>query len=355
MLFFLTTSNIRGQLNVSAPPIEWKVKEGDEFTWIVTESSSDTYNFLSKDSEYMLKITSIDTSDSASVMYGILTEYDAKKDKKITILDDELYIEYNCTPIGAKFYTPFLDQCFIAPVTFTDFFNLIYDFYSDELGFDAMIYDNDEIGSLTMANNSNSLELTWKFNDEYIADSLEVTEYGETTYLIELEVADEKPEPDYLWLIILIVLIIGIGAGLAIVGVFVLKRKKAAITIAGKTIKEVLKTKDKMPKKEVRTIKELVTKKEAAITPEGQPKKIGKINELITPTTLSVQQEKELKKTEAEMEIEKKELICVIHRGPILGAMYACPNCQILYCQKCAKTLKEKGEKYWSCNQEINP
>lgn len=69
----------------------------------------------------------------------------------------------------------------------------------------------------------------------------------------------------------------------------------------------------------------------------------------LTPEELEEQH-----KTESEMGIEKKEFMCVVHKGAIDGPIYLCPNCHTLYCQKCATALKEEGELCWSCDTEIN-
>ncbi len=65
---------------------------------------------------------------------------------------------------------------------------------------------------------------------------------------------------------------------------------------------------------------------------------------------MTVKKEKDF---ESEIGIEKVQLSCVVHRGIIVGNVYVCPNCQTIYCHKCAKTIKLKGEKCWSCNNEL--
>ncbi|MFX0000670.1 MAG: right-handed parallel beta-helix repeat-containing protein [Candidatus Hodarchaeota archaeon] len=62
---------------------------------------------------------------------------------------------------------------------------------------------------------------------------------------------------------------------------------------------------------------------------------------------------KEIRKTEAEVSVEKEFHVCVVHRGRIVGAVYICPECETYYCMKCAITLKEKGETCWVCKKEI--
>ncbi|MBD3229749.1 MAG: hypothetical protein GF329_16325 [Candidatus Lokiarchaeota archaeon] len=68
---------------------------------------------------------------------------------------------------------------------------------------------------------------------------------------------------------------------------------------------------------------------------------------------LSEVENQELEKTEEELEIEKKKIICVVHRGIITGSIYVCPYCGTFYCSKCAKTLKEKEERCWSCDRQF--
>lgn len=58
-------------------------------------------------------------------------------------------------------------------------------------------------------------------------------------------------------------------------------------------------------------------------------------------------------RTKAEVQVEKEEHFCVVHRGKIVGAMYLCPKCETFYCMKCATVLKNKGETCWSCNNKI--
>ncbi len=69
---------------------------------------------------------------------------------------------------------------------------------------------------------------------------------------------------------------------------------------------------------------------------------------------LSEAEKKEIEKTESEMEIEKKKVECIVHRGTIVGSIYLCPNCMTYYCIKCAKALKEKDEACWSCGEKID-
>jgi hypothetical protein len=62
---------------------------------------------------------------------------------------------------------------------------------------------------------------------------------------------------------------------------------------------------------------------------------------------------RDLEKIESEVEIEEKDYICIVHRGPIEGTTYICPKCKTFYCIKCVKTLKESDERCWYCDYEF--
>jgi len=69
---------------------------------------------------------------------------------------------------------------------------------------------------------------------------------------------------------------------------------------------------------------------------------------------LSVEELQELQQTEAEMGIEEMQINCIVHKGPVEGTnVYICPKCKTFYCVRCAKALKEKGEKCWTCRSEL--
>ncbi|MBN2153583.1 MAG: fibronectin type III domain-containing protein, partial [Candidatus Lokiarchaeota archaeon] len=61
----------------------------------------------------------------------------------------------------------------------------------------------------------------------------------------------------------------------------------------------------------------------------------------------------ELEKTEKEVRTFETQHICVVHKGPIAGAIFLCPKCKVFYCMNCARVLKQKGEKCWSCGEDI--
>nr|MDO8109072.1 PKD domain-containing protein [Candidatus Sigynarchaeota archaeon] len=62
---------------------------------------------------------------------------------------------------------------------------------------------------------------------------------------------------------------------------------------------------------------------------------------------------KEIKATAEEVTAFKQAKICIVHKGPITGMMYICPQCDSIYCIKCATHLKESGQKCWSCGADV--
>jgi hypothetical protein len=88
-------------------------------------------------------------------------------------------------------------------------------------------------------------------------------------------------------------------------------------------------------------------------TPKPKPKVSEAAGEALSAAQLAVISQ-ETQKTREEMLIEEKEDICPVHKGPIVGIMYACPKCKTKYCMKCARTLVQKAEGCWACNEPIS-
>ena len=138
----------------------------------------------------------------------------------------------------------------------------------------------------------------------------------------------------------LIIIIIGTIVGAALAAVFVVKNRK--------TTQQELKI-----KAERKELPDVATK---PVTPEipKKPKKAKKEEIPSGANILTAAEVEEMRKTEKEVGVEEQEFICVVHKGKIDSAIYLCPHCRTFYCVKCAQTLKEKGEKCWSCENDIN-
>ncbi len=86
-------------------------------------------------------------------------------------------------------------------------------------------------------------------------------------------------------------------------------------------------------------------------------KKVKKVvkKDLAPDSVMSEAEMEELARTESEVAVKKNKVFCLVHKGHIDGTVYICPSCQAYYCLKCAQALKEKDEKCWSCESELNP
>ena len=54
--------------------------------------------------------------------------------------------------------------------------------------------------------------------------------------------------------------------------------------------------------------------------------------------------------TEKEVAVSKERKICLVCKGTGLRFTYICPECNTIYCQKCARTLSEMENACWVCN-----
>ncbi|MFX1348367.1 MAG: Yip1 family protein [Promethearchaeota archaeon] len=59
--------------------------------------------------------------------------------------------------------------------------------------------------------------------------------------------------------------------------------------------------------------------------------------------------------TEEEITYLKELKKCLVCKGDATGFnIYVCPNCDVLYCQRCARIIVEKDNACWSCNGPID-
>ena len=58
--------------------------------------------------------------------------------------------------------------------------------------------------------------------------------------------------------------------------------------------------------------------------------------------------------TEEEVIYHKERKICLVCKGKVEGFTFICPNCDALYCQKCAKALVSLENACWACNGPID-
>jgi len=59
--------------------------------------------------------------------------------------------------------------------------------------------------------------------------------------------------------------------------------------------------------------------------------------------------------TEDDIAISKEKRFCIVHRGPIEGYNYICPECGTYYCIKCLDALIDIENTCWSCKKPLDP
>jgi parallel beta-helix repeat protein len=150
------------------------------------------------------------------------------------------------------------------------------------------------------------------------------------------DAGEEPPPPFDPFLIIILLIIIGIIA----VALIAFLRTKSSKKPQGLEIRAKKKTTAEY--KRTTQVK----------TPKPKPKPSQAGEALSAEQLAAISQETQ--KTREEMLIEEKEDVCPVHKGPIVGIMYACPKCKTKYCMKCARTLVQKNEGCWACNEPIS-
>ncbi|MHA1683076.1 MAG: hypothetical protein ACTSUE_19210 [Promethearchaeota archaeon] len=72
--------------------------------------------------------------------------------------------------------------------------------------------------------------------------------------------------------------------------------------------------------------------------------------------------EEELKKlleqkeeiTEGDITVSKEKHFCLVHKGPIEGYSFICPECGAYYCLNCVEAIKEIENLCWSCKSPLD-
>ena len=104
-------------------------------------------------------------------------------------------------------------------------------------------------------------------------------------------------------------------------------------------------------------MKELVQAEELkalAMSEELKARAMEKREALMKQSTF-MDELKEEEITEEGLKIFKEKKICLVHKGPIEGYNFMCPDCGALYCVKCVEALIEIENFCWSCDAILNP
>ncbi|MBN1803324.1 MAG: right-handed parallel beta-helix repeat-containing protein [Candidatus Lokiarchaeota archaeon] len=205
-----------------------------------------------------------------------------------------------------------------SPLTYEWFYNDTYLADTPSFEFQFKISGYFDITLIVTDINHNSSILT----KQVLVRNTQINDIPETP-----ETPDSRSDQDIpLKIVIITLIIIGIVLFLSI-GIFVIKRKKTSL----------LKSPD-FP---------VLLHKQGLKTPKSSIKALPISNQPV------VKIKGEIDNIESEVGVEKQKFICIVHKGPIIGPSYICPNCDALYCLNCANALKEKSEKCWTCGSNL--
>ncbi len=224
----------------------------------------------------------------------------------------------------------------------------------------TIIYEGECIQFIYTGSGGNDpLTFDWDFGDETPHSSLNSTLHSyksNGTYIVSLIVTDRDGDrstanmtifvkkssnltsnPEFAFEIILITLLIIIIPSIAGISIFLYRKKNISKLAINRTYNE------------------------QRFDFKGNKYTNAKSNKIIKPLQNNFlkkdinKERKEMAQTESEMIIKKQEIICLVHKGPIRGEnVYVCPHCSAFYCKFCIKTLREKGEKCWVCNNNLD-
>jgi parallel beta-helix repeat protein len=158
-------------------------------------------------------------------------------------------------------------------------------------------------------------------------------------FIVESLINNEEPP------IIIIIIIVTIGATISVSAYAINSQKKKK---AAQLTRKKIPLKDTAAKKRARMLKTTEVKPVKAKVKKKGLQQVG--SKPLTP-----EERAELAKTEKEVGIAKQKFTCIVHRGSLHGkTIYLCKHCDTFYCERCAKVLKLKGEKCWTCGNIID-
>ncbi len=168
---------------------------------------------------------------------------------------------------------------------------------------------------------------------------------------------DDNSDNESIDVLIIIILLVIIGSLVVVSALLVRRVQLKKSSMKGKVPLNI--KADSLKKKYIsvqsRPTKPLQNRTTSVLKKDSEDKEISPSWEELGATLLTSEEIAELKKTEKEMILEKQDFTCVVHRGKVSGnKFYRCKHCNTVYCEECAKVLRIKGEKCWTCENEID-
>jgi len=224
---FTLTSFALGDLQLAADDIEWWVKEGSKYTWVVRVT---TTGFLPVDSEFELTINTINTwpsvgDEQQTELFVNLTSYNSVTEMTTTILNNQSFIYFDNATRTVSFYTPFEEHGFCMPTNYRDeFWDGLSDYFYYDYGFSSRGTGTQSGRSYVWGERSN-LIYVWFFNSKLVATDVVIADINadlddpsDFEYWAELQVSEEEAiSYGYFFLIIM---------GAAIISLIYLYKKK---------------------------------------------------------------------------------------------------------------------------------
>lgn len=198
MVPFSLISFSYGLPHLSAEDIEWGVKEGKKYTWVV-KVSNESLGFLPVGSRYEITVTSIRSMNSgnASELNATITKYNSNTKTTTTVLDDDIFIYFDNETSTTLFYAPFNDHGFFATTSdHLRFADGVDDTFSSEFGFTdpGRGWSDERLVYIKAEDHATDLTYWWFFNDNSVTQELRVDhprdwDEGTFQYLLVLKVS----------------------------------------------------------------------------------------------------------------------------------------------------------------------
>jgi hypothetical protein len=172
LIFPITLSPLSyADLRPANDEIEWGVKEGKTYTWVVKQS---TFGFLPEDSEIKITITSIQLLDGGNTteLKANLTRYNSNTQFTSIVLNNDTFINFDSETNTTTLYTFIHDHGLLLPLNYREgFTDGLMDFYSGF--FSTRGYMTIQgVSTFYGYRTSTDLVYTWTFNKNGITDNL---------------------------------------------------------------------------------------------------------------------------------------------------------------------------------------
>ena len=200
---FTLTSFALGDPQLADPDIEWGVKEGSKYTWVVKVT---TTGFLPVDSEYELTIDTIKIWPSGGGMeqtelFVNLTSYNSITEVTTPILNNQSFIYFDVATSTTSFYAPFDEHGFCMTTNYRDeFHDGLVDYFFGPYGFNLVGSGSSGGRSYVYgAYSSSNLIYIWFFNSNLVSTDFVIADINadlddpeDFDYWVELQVSTKE-------------------------------------------------------------------------------------------------------------------------------------------------------------------